>query len=72
MQNRGIVTYYPYFIAEKSGTLEISNTRIVIEAVEGDLWRLVTEGERDVTIMIAESNLHSRKVITRMSRSPGK
>jgi len=54
LQNKGIVIYYPYFIAEKSGTLEVSNTRIVIEAVEGDLWRLVTEGERNVTIIIGE------------------
>lgn len=37
LQNRGIVIYYPYFIVEKSGTLEISNTRIVIEAVKRDL-----------------------------------
>lgn len=49
---RGLVIYYPYFIAEKSGVLEISSSRIVIEAVEKDLWNLVTNGRRDVTVVL--------------------
>lgn len=48
----GMIIYYPYFIAEKSGTLEISNERIVIEAVKKDLWNLVTYSDREETIII--------------------
>lgn len=53
----GIVFVYPYFIAEKSGTLEVSNNRIVIEAVEGDLWNLVTYHDKDVTYIYKEDNI---------------
>lgn len=49
----GIVIYYPYFIAEKSGTLEIKSDGIVIEAVKDDLWNMVTYSERAVTIRYA-------------------
>lgn len=49
----GIVIYYPYFIANKSGTLEVRNSSIVIEAVKSDLWNLVTNSDRDVTIQIS-------------------
>ena len=52
-RGRGLVIYYPYFIAEKSGVLEISNARTVIEAVDKDLWNLVTYGRKDVTIVIS-------------------
>ena len=38
---KGIVIYYPYFIAEKSGVLDINSQRLVIEAVDKDLWNLV-------------------------------
>lgn len=51
---RGMVVFYPYFIAEKSGVLEISNTRTVIEAVEKDLWNLVTFGNKNVTIVYSD------------------
>jgi hypothetical protein len=50
--NVGIVVYYPYFIAEKSGTLEIRQETIIIEAVKNDLWNLTTYGKPDVTILI--------------------
>lgn len=50
---RGMVVYYPYFIAEKSGVLEINNRHMVIEAVDRDLWNLVTYGRKDVTIIIS-------------------
>lgn len=49
LENRGIVIYYPYLIAEKSGNLQIGDCRIVIEAVEGDLSNLLTDGKVDVT-----------------------
>lgn len=46
---KGIVIYYPYFIAQKSGVLDINCHRTVIEAVDKDLWNLVTNGRRNVT-----------------------
>lgn len=52
MNNNGIVIYYPYFIAKKSGTLEVRNDSVIIEAVKDDLWNLVTYSEREVTIII--------------------
>lgn len=51
MGDRGIVVYYPYFKASKSGTLKIGNDNIVVEAVKNDLWNLVTYSERDLTII---------------------
>lgn len=50
----GIVIYYPYFIAEKSGTIKIGLKDIVIEGTYNDLWNLVTYGKRDVTVIIRE------------------
>ncbi len=51
-EGNGIVIYYPYFIAEKSGVLDINSKRAVIEAVEKDLWNLVTFGRKNVTVII--------------------
>ena len=50
IKDQGMVVVYPYFIAEKSGILEVGNNRIIIEAVNKDLWNLVTESKKDVTI----------------------
>lgn len=50
-KDRGLVFFYPYFIAEKSGTLLIKNEETVIEGVEADLWNLVTYNSRAVTII---------------------
>lgn len=47
-----MVIYYPYFIAEKSGTLYIDSEKTVIEAVDKDLWNFVTNNNKDVTIVI--------------------
>lgn len=47
----GMVIYYPYFIAEKSGTLNVYSNKVVIEAVKEDLWNLVTYSKSDVTII---------------------
>lgn len=52
LRDTGVVLYYPYFIAHKSGTVKVSSDSTVIEAVEKDLWNLVTYGKRDVTIII--------------------
>jgi hypothetical protein len=51
-QGKGIVIYYPYFIAQKSGVLDIDCRRTVIEAVEKDLWNLVTYGRKNVSIIV--------------------
>ncbi len=53
---RGLIVYYPYFIAEKSGVLEINSRMTVIEAVDKDLWNLVTYGRKDVTILFSASD----------------
>ncbi len=50
-----LIIYYPYFIAEKSGVLEIALDKVVIEAVYEDLWNLVTDNNKDVTIIISGS-----------------
>lgn len=50
---KGIVIYYPYFLAQKSGVLDISCKRTVIEAVDKDLWNLVTHGKRNVTAIFS-------------------
>lgn len=57
MKNRGIVVYYPYFLAEKSGNINIFMDKIVIEAVKDDLWNLVTYSDRDVTIEVTENDI---------------
>lgn len=56
MSGNGIVIYYPYFIANKSGTLEVRNDKVIIEAVKDDLWNLVTYSDREVTIIIDKGN----------------
>lgn len=48
----GIVIYYPYFIADKSGVIDIRRDSVIVEAVQGDLWNLTTYGKRDVTVTI--------------------
>lgn len=45
-----LIIYYPYFIAEKSGVLEVADHRMVIEAAKDDLWNLVTFNKVDVSI----------------------
>ena len=53
-----MVLYYPYFIALKSGVIDISQHRIVIEAVKADLWNLVTNNQKDVTIIFEEEDIN--------------
>lgn len=51
IRDNGIVIYYPYFVANKSGTLEVRRDCVIIEAVKEDLWNLVTYSDREVTII---------------------
>jgi hypothetical protein len=53
-KDSGMVIYYPYFIADKSGVIDISSGQTVIEAVDKDLWNLVTHGRKDITIILKE------------------
>ena len=57
LRDNGLVIYYPYFLAEKSGTLNVFSDKIIIEAVNEDLWNLVTYSEKDVTIIIRGSDV---------------
>lgn len=52
--DRGMVICYPYFIAKKSGTLEVKRNKVIIEAVKKDLWNLVSFSDREVTILVDE------------------
>lgn len=52
--DKGIVIYYPYFLASKSGTLNVYSDEIIIESVKEDLWNLVTYMDREVTIRIKD------------------
>lgn len=58
LRDKGIVIYYPYFIAEKSGNINIFQNKVIIEAVKEDLWNLVTNFDRDVTIEVSADNIH--------------
>ena len=51
LNKQGMVIYYPYFVAVKSGNLNVFSDRIVVEAVNEDLWNLVTLSDREVTII---------------------
>lgn len=57
LSKNDLVLYYPYFIAVKSGVIEVSEKRVVIEAVKKDLWNLVTNNNKDVTIIFENDNL---------------
>jgi len=56
MRDKGMVVYYPYFLANKSGTLDVHQDFIVIEAVRKDLWNLVTYSNIDVTIQLSKNS----------------
>ncbi|NLN86361.1 MAG: hypothetical protein GX133_01950 [Syntrophomonadaceae bacterium] len=51
-----LVIYYPYFMAIKSGVIDIQEHRTIIEAVDKDLWNLTTRGHKDLTIIINHLN----------------
>lgn len=52
-----MIIYYPYFIALKSGVIDITEHRTVIEAVKADLWNLVTYNQKDVTVIFEEDDV---------------
>lgn len=58
--NNGIVIYYPYLVAQKSGNLQISGNSIVIEAIKGDLTPLLRGNAVDVTYIYSKTG---RKIV---------
>jgi hypothetical protein len=52
-----MIIYYPFFIAKKSGVLDIAKHRVVIEAVKDDLWNLVTYNKTDLTMIFEGENI---------------
>lgn len=46
-----LIIYYPYFIALKSGIIDLQDNQTIIEAVDKDLWNLTTFGRKDETIV---------------------
>lgn len=61
IDDNGMVIYYPYFIAKKSGTLEVKKDSIIVEAVKDDLWNLVTYSDCEVTV-IYDSNRNPKYI----------
>lgn len=57
MNKDDMIIYYPYFIALKSGMVEISSNRTIIEAVKDDLWNLTMDKKREVSIVIKEGKI---------------
>lgn len=57
MAENGMVIYYPYFEAIKSGNLQISNKETIIEGVAKDLWNLVTYQQKDVSLWIEDEKV---------------
>lgn len=53
LAGKGMVTYYPYFIAHKSGTLNVFYDKTVIEAVNSNLWNMVTNHELDTSLVFS-------------------
>jgi hypothetical protein len=49
-----LIIYYPYFLALKSGTIEMQAEQTVIEAVADDLWNLTNLGHKDLTVIVNE------------------
>lgn len=57
IEKKGMVLFYPYFVAIKSGTINVFSDKIVIEAVKNDLWNLVTYSDREVTLIISDRHI---------------
>lgn len=54
IEDKGIVIYYPYLIAEKSGNIQISDESIIIEAIKGDLLPLLRGKSVNVTYIYSK------------------
>lgn len=57
IKGKGMVICYPYFVADKSGTLNIFQSKNIIEAVAGDLWNLVDKGDLTVSMEFENDTL---------------
>ncbi len=63
----GLLVYYPYFVAQVSGTLAVSDDALLIECVAGDLWRLVSEGHCDLTLRMGATDTSHRGDLAALS-----
>lgn len=52
-----LIIYYPYFVALKSGILEINFDGYIIETVEKDLWNLTTKGKSKQILIFKNETL---------------
>lgn len=52
-----MIICYPYFVALKSGVIDVGYNRTVIEAVDKDLWNLVTDNKKNVTIIFEDDDI---------------
>lgn len=48
-KGEALIIYYPYFVALKSGTMQLAYKEYIIEAVKKDLWNLVTHDKPEIT-----------------------
>lgn len=57
LNNDDLIIYYPFFVADQSGVIDISKDKIIIEACKSDLWNLINKGLREVTYIITNEGL---------------
>lgn len=66
MKDKGIVFYYPYLTAEKSGVLQFDVNSIQLECVAGDLGRLLGGSSTDASYYWKGADLkeHGNKILS--------
>lgn len=57
IEKRRILIYYPYYTAVKSGTIDLSYDRLVIEAVEGKIENLKKKHRVDETMIFYDDDI---------------
>lgn len=57
LEKQRVLIYYPYYTAYKSGTLDLTYDRIVIEAVEGKIENLKKKHRVNETILFTEEDI---------------
>lgn len=71
MKDKGIVFYYPYLTAEKSGVLQFDIHSIQLECVDGDLSRLLDGSSPDASYYWEGTDLkeHGKKILSVKEKS---
>ncbi|MDO5520019.1 MAG: hypothetical protein Q4G58_05965 [bacterium] len=57
LEHKRMLIYYPYYTATKSGTIDLSYDRIVIEAVEGKIENLKKKHRVNETIIFRDESI---------------